>query len=268
MALPLIMGGIGLAKGISSAMSQEKQRKSQRAAYKKLSETTESEREYQKHLRSISEGGDPYQNQLMQEQMNRVMGNIRQTGAEHLQRTEGSIIGQGMESSIVASELRRKVNKDTLRNIGEQAGRISAENLARQGATKRQAEEKLMQFNIGIDSRKQQMDANIAGLGGYDRAGALGNIALGGLEAYAGAGGFSGGGTKGLSTDLRTGTPWEQLQPNEIESFITGMDDDKFGKWYEGMNEGDQMKFRTMWDLLQKRPQRPNVPIDQGYGDF
>tara|TARA_Y100001938_G_scaffold151019_1_gene245162 strand:+ start:350 stop:1060 length:711 start_codon:yes stop_codon:yes gene_type:complete len=190
MALPLIMAGMAMAKGATDAYANEQRRKSQRRAFQKLSEVTPSEREYQKHLRSIAESGDPAQNQLMSERMNRVLGNIRQTGAEQLQRTQGSIIGQGLENSIVAQELRRKVDKDTMRSIAEQSRRISAENMARQEATKRQAEERLHQFNIGLDSRKQQMDANIAQLGGNDRWGTLANIAQSGLETYIGSGGM------------------------------------------------------------------------------
>ena len=202
MTLPLIMAGVGMAKAGVDAYGKEQQRKSQRRAFQKMSEVTPSEREYQKHLRSVSEGGDPFQNQMMQEQMNRVVGNIRQTGAENLQRTEGSIVGQGLENSIVASELRRKVSGDTLRSIAEQSRRISAENRVQQEATKRQAQERLMQLEMGFDSRKQQMDANIAQLGGYDRKGTLMNIASAGISGYTGAGGTFGQGDPAFAREL------------------------------------------------------------------
>jgi len=192
MALPLIMGALGVAKGVTDAWGKEQQRKSQRRAYQTMSEITPSEREYQDHLRKVAQGGDPFQNQMMQEQMNRVVGNIRQTGAEQLQRTEGSIIGQGMENSIVAQELRRKVDKDTMRSIAEQSRRISAENRMQQEMTKRDAQNRLFQSTMQTDAREQQMNANIAQLGGYDwsnRLGSLVNIASAGIEGYVGAGG-------------------------------------------------------------------------------
>ena len=190
MALPLIMGALGVGKAVAGAIGAENQRKAQRRAFQTMSEITPAEREYQKHLRKVAEGGDPSQNQLMNEHMNRVIGNIRQTGQANLQRAEGSIIGQGLENSIVASELRRKVDKDTMRSIAEQSRRISAQNLARQEATKRQAQDRLFQSEMQTDAREQQMKANIAQLGGYDRLGSLLNIASAGLEGYAGAGGF------------------------------------------------------------------------------
>ena len=193
--LPLVMGALAVGKGVADAYGKEQQRKSQRRAYQTMSEITPSEREYQDHLRKVAKGGDPFQNQMMQEQMNRVIGNIRQTGAEQLQRTEGSIIGQGMENSIVAQELRRKVDKDTMRSIAEQSRRISAENRMQQEMTKRDAQNRLFQSRMQTDARKQQMDANIAQLGGFNRLGALTNIASAGIQGYVGAGGNFGQGT-------------------------------------------------------------------------
>ena len=195
MALPLIMGALGVGKAVAGAIGTENQRKAQRRAFQTMSEITPAEREYQKHLRKVAEGGDPSQNQLMNEHMNRVIGNIRQTGQANLQRAEGSIIGQGLENSIVASELRRKVDKDTMRSIAEQSRRISAQNLARQEATKRQAQDRLFQSEMQTDARKQQMQANIAQLGEpyehkWHRLDSLLNIASAGLEGYMGAGGF------------------------------------------------------------------------------
>jgi len=211
----LLLAGLALGKGILDAYGQEQQRKSQRAGYRKMSETTESERAYQDHLRKMAEGGDPFQNQMMREQMNRVVGNIRQTGAENLQRTEGSIIGQGMENSIVAAELRRKTNKDTMRSIAEQSRRITAENRYQQEQTKRAAQERLFQSEMSTDARKQQMQANILGLGGYNKWATLGNIAMSGLGAYASAGGTFGQGPS------QSGMPWEGISMEQLQSMGT-----------------------------------------------
>jgi len=260
--LPLLMGGLALGKGILDAYGQEQQRKSQRAGYRKMSETTPSERKYQEHLRKIAEGGDPFQNQMMTEQMNRVVGNIRQTGAENLQRTEGSIIGQGMENSIVAAELRRKTSRDTMRSVAEQSRRITAENRAQQEQTKRGAQERLFQSEMSTDARKQQMEANIAGLGGYNKWATLGNIAMSGLGAYASAGGtfgqdapsfdaWQGDESKIYEEKLRlrqqygAGMPWEGIGMDTLK----GMQGDspeqllQMDKFLESLDPSEQLRF-------------------------
>ena len=154
-ALKAVIGGI-------SADRQRSRSDKLMAKLQNLANATPSEREYIKKQREIAEGGDPFQNQMMQEQMNRVVGNIRQTGAENMQRTEGSIIRQGMESSIVASELRRKTADVTLRNIAEQSRRIAAENRVAQERTKREAEEKALRMQMGVDDRRRGVNMQVA----------------------------------------------------------------------------------------------------------
>ena len=148
--------------GYASGLKQRERSDALIGKLKNLANYTPSEREYVKRQREIAEGGDPFQNQMMQEQMNRVVGNIRQTGAENMQRTEGSIIRQGMESSIVASELRRKTADVTLRNIAEQSRRIAAENRVAQERTKREAEEKALRMEMGVEGRQRQADIQAA----------------------------------------------------------------------------------------------------------
>ena len=148
--------------GYASGLKQRERSDALIGKLKNLANYTPSEREYVKRQREIAEGGDPFQNQMMQEQMNRVVGNIRQTGAENMQRTEGSIIRQGMESSIVASELRRKTADVTLRNIAEQSRRIAAENRVAQERTKREAEEKALRMQMGVDDRRRGVNMQVA----------------------------------------------------------------------------------------------------------
>ena len=190
MALPLwaLMAGAKGIQAIGSHISGQKQADRMGRYATDLSTVTPNERDYMKRQREIAEGGDPFQNQLMSEQMNRVVGNIRQTGAENLQRAEGSIIGQGLERSIVASEIRRKVNKDTLRNISEQSRRISAENRAQQEQTKRMAEDRLFNLQQGIDARGFQADKITAGIPsrGERNMQLLGSLAQVGVDAYSG----------------------------------------------------------------------------------
>ena len=148
--------------GYASGLKQRERSDALIGKLKNLANYTPSEREYVKRQREIAEGGDPFQNQMMQEQMNRVVGNIRQTGAENMQRTEGSIIRQGMESSIVASELRRKTADVTLRNVAEQSRRIAAENRVAQERTKREAEEKALRMQMAVDDRKRSANMQVA----------------------------------------------------------------------------------------------------------
>jgi len=190
MPLPLwaLMAGSKGIQAIGSHISGNAQAGRMNKYATDLSKVTPNERDYIKRQEDIAKDGDPFQNQLMQEQMNRTMGNIRQTGSENLQRAEGGIIGQGMENSIVASEIRRKVNKDTLRNVGEQSRRISAENRLAQERTKREAEDRRYQAQQGVDQRGFQADQIRAGIpsrGERDMQ-LLGSLAQTGAEAYSG----------------------------------------------------------------------------------
>jgi len=202
MPLPLwaLMAGVKGIQAIGSHISGQQQANRQRGLASKitdLSQVTPNERDYIKRQEEIMKGGDPFQNQLMREQMNRVVGNIRQTGAENLQRAEGGIIGQGMENSIVASEIRRKVNKDTLRNIGEQSRRISAENRMAQEQTKRQAEERMYNMQFRTDDRIRGAEMQSAGIrAGIPSRGErnmqlLGSLAQTGLQEYQASPGFA-----------------------------------------------------------------------------
>tara|TARA_Y100001963_G_scaffold132884_1_gene191967 strand:+ start:615 stop:1250 length:636 start_codon:yes stop_codon:yes gene_type:complete len=161
-ALGAVAGGIKAISGFRAGARQRERSQTFMSKLQNLANVTESEREYIKKQRQIAEGGDPFQNQMMQEQMNRVVGNIRQTGAENMQRTEGSIIRQGMESSIVAAELRRKTADTTLRSVAEQSRRIAAENRVAQERTKREAEEKALRMQMAVDDRKRSANMQVA----------------------------------------------------------------------------------------------------------
>ena len=183
-AVKAVIGGI-------SADKQRKRSDTLMAKLQNLANVTPSEREYIKKQREIAEGGDPFQNQMMQEQMNRVVGNIRQTGAENMQRTEGSIIRQGMESSIVAAELRRKTADTTLRNVAEQSRRIAAENRFAQERTKREAEERALRMEMSVDDRRRGVNMQVAQMQANRPSRSemnwniLGNLASAGVQAGA-----------------------------------------------------------------------------------
>ena len=138
MALPLIMAGASIVGGISKAIGGERARKSQIAGLRKLSEVTPAERAYEKRRQDIIKGGDPLINQMGQQ----AIQTIRQQGQLGRQRATGQAIQQGLENSIVAQELRRKVDKDVLRSVAEQARSMA---FANQKA-KRQAEHELEKY--------------------------------------------------------------------------------------------------------------------------
>ena len=220
-------------QGVSSFMGEKGKRHRGRNLASKLenlANVTESERDYIKKQRQIAEGGDPFQNQMMQEQMNRVGGNIRQTGAENMQRTEGSIIRQGMESSIVAAELRRKTADTTLRNVAEQSRRIAAENRFAQERTKREAEERGFRMQMGIEARERGADREAA----YIRSklpsrsemnwGLIGNLAGAGMQGYG---------------DFKAHSPWAGIDTGTFDE----MDDLSRTAFLKSLTSEQQLRF-------------------------
>ena len=126
--------------------------------------------------------GDPLINEAGRE----AIQTVRQQGQFNRQRVQGQTINQGLENSIVAQELRRKVDKDVLRSVAGQARQIALAN----AQAKRSAENELESFNMGIDDRKRTTNAKIAGIGtGPSMFSQLVNIAGAGVGAYVGAGG-------------------------------------------------------------------------------
>ncbi len=173
MALPLIMAGISAFKAIGDYQSH----KSQIAGLRELKDVTPAERAYEKRRQEIMKTGDPLINQAG----NEAIGVVRQQGQFNLQRATGQAINQGLENSIVAQELRRKVDADTLRGVAKQAREMALAN----AQAKRSAENELEAFNMNKDSRNRDIDARISGAGSFNVAGSLANIA----GAYVGAGG-------------------------------------------------------------------------------
>ena len=144
-----------------------------------LSQITPSEREYIKRQEAIASGGDPMLQKQYENQLRTVVGGIRSQGREHMQTAEGSIVGQGLESSIVAAEIRRKTGADTMRNIAEQSRRLAEQNRVVQERAKQAAEDRILQMSMQREGRMAQLP---------DRASAtyslLGNIAQAGLGAW------------------------------------------------------------------------------------
>ena len=160
MSIPLMVAG-GLS-AISSMYQSEQTRKKQIKGLENLAEVTPAERAYVKRRRDIIKNGDP----LIKEEFSKNIQAVRQQGQFNRQRGTGQSIQQGMEGSIVAQELRRRVDKDILKSVAEQARAMALAN----AQAKRQAENEIEGMNLQTGSRRHQALAKIAGIGSYDKS--------------------------------------------------------------------------------------------------
>ena len=147
MSIPIVAGILGGVKAIGDMYGAERQRQNTIASLKDLSKITPAEREYAERRREIIKGGDP----LLRQEFNKNVQTIRQQGQFNQQRATGQAIQQGLENSIVAQELRRRVDADTLRSVAEQARQLAIRN----AEAKRQAELELEAMNLRTDARKE-----------------------------------------------------------------------------------------------------------------
>jgi hypothetical protein len=200
--MALIYGGGKALQSLGDAYGAEKKRKSEKrrisgqlSALNNLAEITPSERGYVQRRRDIMSSGDP----LLNQEFNRQVGTIRQQGVFNRQRAQGQAIQQGLEGSIVAQELRRKVDQDVLTSVAEQARQLALAN----AKAKRTAESELESMNMKLDARKQDiayrkgmLKADSDALGGYgweDRLMTLANMGTSFADGYTKfAGGKSG----------------------------------------------------------------------------
>ena len=183
--LTAISAGLSLWNTWQANRRASRDRSNQIAGMRRLAEVTPAERDYEKRRRDIIEKGDP----LIQQAGNKAIQTIRQQGQFNRQRATGQAIQQGLENSIVAQELRRRVDSDTLRSVAEQARSIASAN----EQAKRRAEDDLERFQLGLDDRQRSTDAQILGMpSAPSRMELLGNLASTGLGAYTSAGGTFG----------------------------------------------------------------------------
>ena len=196
LALGSIKAGLAVGKGVYNAYQNEQARKQARkdqgrkiAGLRKLAEVTPAEREYEKRRRDIIEQGDPLINEAGREAMQRT----RQQGQFNRIGSQGQAIQQGLENSIVAQELRRKVDKDVLASIAQQARKMALAN----AEAKRRAEDQLEQFNMMKDDRSRKIESQIAGMpsipgyGWRERLRDIAKINLDASEAFLNSGGFN-----------------------------------------------------------------------------
>jgi len=135
-----------------------------RTAFSKSGEVSKLEQEIMDRQRKIAEEGDPELKKLLKEEQNRALATIRQQGADAQQRTAGHIVGTGLEGSIVARELVRQTDRDTLKSLSETARDLAIKNQRAQIEHKRRAQSSLDTMGLSIEGRKRQSLLNIAGI--------------------------------------------------------------------------------------------------------
>ena len=199
---------LGAYSAYSGYKDQQAQVADARKRARKLAEVTPSEREYIKKQREIIERGDPN----LQSKFNRAIGGIRQQGQFARQRQMGGLIGQGLEDSIIASDIRRKTDTATMKSIAEQSQMLAEQNRV----AKERAEADLLKTEMGIEERQRRAESGIHSDPSRSSmyAGVLGSIAQAGmaymapqmeLEQFAAKKEIESGYEWGLDTDTHMG---------------------------------------------------------------
>ena len=226
MALPVILGaGLAAAGALSNAYSQEKARKSRIKGLRDLSKVTESERDYIKRKREIIESGDP----VLNEAYSRGIQTTRQVGSVNQMAAQGAAIQQGLENSIVAQELRRRVDRDTLRSVAEQARDLAARN--KRAADMAQLD--IDKMNMSIEQRQLNARNQIRDIQATspNTLQLLTNIAQAG---YSGAVGMGYGNEKPQVVQ-----PWESVPIDTIQN----LSDADAQSFFDSLNPTEKLQF-------------------------
>ena len=144
------LGGLALnfVGGLFGASAQRKQqqrllrqqREQQLRAYRIASTETEGEIAYREKLGKRATEGDP----MLTQRKNLLMSPIRQMGEEGRVKAQGMAIGQGLENSIIAQQLRERVDAKTLQGLSKTAKQIAMYN----DEYKRRDEDKLDSYTL------------------------------------------------------------------------------------------------------------------------
>tara|TARA_R100000808_G_C2146871_1_gene154790 strand:+ start:1304 stop:1909 length:606 start_codon:yes stop_codon:yes gene_type:complete len=149
--IPALVGaGVSLYGSYKANQARDKQI----AGLRKLRNVTPAERDYEKRRRDIIQGGDP----TIEEAGDKVIQKTRQEGQFQRQTVQGQAIQQGLEGSIVAQELRRKVDDKVLKSVAEQARKIALAN----AEAKKRAELELEGLMMRRGDRNRQISSQIA----------------------------------------------------------------------------------------------------------
>jgi len=151
--LPMAVQGVSAVAGYLNKKSANSR---MNAALDKAGNLSGAELDYQTKLQSRAKHGDPN----MASMQNRILGGVRQQGHFNRQRVQGQVIGQGLENSIVAQELRRGVDSDTMKTIADESRRLAEYNKS----YKEKSEDKLDSFNLQRQQKLQSIAMQKAGI--------------------------------------------------------------------------------------------------------
>jgi len=149
----LFSAGMSLLGGAQKAKAQRSQARRMRQAYDDAyalaKQVSPEEQKYMKRMQDRAETGDPNAGKMR----NIVMSGLAQSAQRGQQGAQAIAIRSGLENSIVADELRRRVDTDTLKQIGQESQRLAMAN--RQ--YRLQAQGQLDQHQLGRAQMLRQM---------------------------------------------------------------------------------------------------------------
>ncbi len=204
-----------LAKGLGSYLNYKGQQKSLDEAKKKTPE----EQEYLRRLNERREKGSMDVPKLT----NQVSQGAYQAGALAKQNVYGNIVSKGMEKSIVADELRRKTDVDTLKTIAQESRKIALAN----EATKKSAEGEYDQYLMNRSDMLKNIASKRSGLRGQlygDLAGAV----AGGMGAY----------MSNIPTESSK-MPWEGMHQGDFMKMTTSAGD----QYFDALSDEQKLMF-------------------------
>ena len=120
--------------------------------YKSARGMTKSEKAYKAKLTKLSKTGDPEIENIRRKAIHPIMS----AGAEAESKAIGGITSQGLYDSIITTDIKQKINQDTLKQVAESSRKIAEYNRK----FKIQKGEELDQFNMNRDAYLRNLSAS------------------------------------------------------------------------------------------------------------
>tara|TARA_Y100001963_G_scaffold101200_2_gene139230 strand:+ start:2605 stop:3186 length:582 start_codon:yes stop_codon:yes gene_type:complete len=143
------MGWGILGSAVLGALKGASQRRALNKQYQLASAETEAEKEYRLKLEKAKLEGDPDIHKKRQSVYSPIMSYGQSAKAD----ATGVAIRQGLENSIIAHEIRNKIDDKTFQMINEQADKIAEYN----EKYKKEADAKLMDYKMRRDARLRDL---------------------------------------------------------------------------------------------------------------
>ncbi|MBA95801.1 MAG: hypothetical protein CMP21_08815 [Rickettsiales bacterium] len=142
----LASAGISALGGV---LGSRRNNRRMRNAYNLAKQETQAEKEYRLKLEKESKFGDPEIEKKRNQLYRPIFSQSRRARAD----ATGTAVRQGLENSIIAMEMKSKIDAQTYQALDEQADRITSYN----EQYKKDAENKLMQYKLQRDSRLRDL---------------------------------------------------------------------------------------------------------------